>query len=108
MKKPEVREVDPVAGAPFADPTWAKGLPRICEYLSTTAWDDGTPREPSTLTIKAQDGQILCALNDKDASRTLYATADTVMGGLKSLEKHLEANTGDWRAWQAVPRGRRK
>lgn len=92
----------------FSDSGWRAGTPLICEYLVTETWEDGASRETSTITIKAQDGGALVCLNDRDGSRTLYASADTVSAALKAIERHLKDGSGDWRGWtSSTPRKRK-
>jgi len=89
----------PGGNVPFADQAWLKSCPLLCSYLADEFWDDGQSRQPSTLTIKQEDGRLNMALNDRDEGASLYVTADDVSRGLKALEKALESSNPDWRRW---------
>jgi len=95
------REQSAMAGGPnaFPDETWVKGLPLLCEYLSLGAFEDGTPRELSTVTIRYQDGLVLASLSDHEERAGLYRTGESVQLALKALEKALSGGTADWRPW---------
>jgi len=101
MKRPEVKERDPSRVVPFPDESWTKKWPLLCEHLAADCYDDGTPRQPSLLSIKEQDGLVLASLTDKDLERGLYRTGRDVSSALSALEKALDGGTADWRPWQA-------
>jgi len=105
MKKPETIAKATQGG--FPDAAFAKTHPTIAEYLSDDQWEDGTPRELSTLQIKTQDGLVLAVLQDHALSRGLYVVGETVTAALKALEKHASEPTADWRTWKAF-RGKKK
>ena len=104
MKRPEpIPEGDP-SSTSFPDATWAKSMPHVCEYLHDDRWEDGKPREVSTIVIKEEDGRVVVALNDKDLSRSLYRSGETVAEALKALEKALATQSADWRKWFSGPK----
>jgi hypothetical protein len=105
MKRPDPATAEAPGGpAQFPDDRWVKSMPLLCEYLASDAWDDGKPREQSTVSIKCQDGRVLAVLNDLEMRRSLYVSAETVEGALKALEKHLGSSLADWRAWKGPAR----
>jgi len=99
MKRRELEAAADPASREFPDGTWAKALPRVCEYLSDPLYEDGKERELASVSISLQEGVIVAALNDKDTRASLYRSGSTVLEALKSLEKALEGDKADWRAW---------
>lgn len=88
-------------GSPKAllETPWCKRLPALSEYLCSDSWDDDSPRELSTLTLKVQDGGFLAVMNDLALRRSCYYWGGTVEDALKALEKALGGTGADWRAW---------
>jgi len=105
MRKREKTNGASVAAAVPDDAWFADQYPRITEYLADVKWDDGTPREPSTLSIGFVDGGVRIALNDKDGRQSAYTNAHTVQDALKALEDALEADLVTWRAWDRKKKG---
>lgn len=76
----------------------AGAWPHLLEYLQSTKYPDGSAREPSCLIIVAESGGWRGCVSDKDNSRTLWKTADTVEGLLLALEQALaEDDPSAWR-----------
>lgn len=76
----------------------------VCEYLTTAKWDDGSPREPSKLSVSVQDGCVLIALNDVDLKQSCYTSSTSLQDGLKLLDKALKDSSVTWRPWKAGTR----
>ena len=91
--------VTPEGNVPFPDDRIRKDCPLLASHLADEYWDDGKPRDPSTLTIKVQDGRINLALNDREEKASLYVMGDTIAEATKALEKQLGLSNADWRAW---------
>lgn len=90
---------------PVAEDALGVKCPLLVQHLSDVLWDDGKPRTPSTLTIFVEDGRVKLALNDREASASLYVAGDSLKQALGSLEKALSGpGRPDWRAWK----GKRK
>jgi len=107
MRKPEsVSASGPSAGG-VSDADWGKRFPTICEYLTADAFDDGTPRELSSLSIRMEGGEVRLALNDPYSSRSMYTAARSVKEALELMEGHLKSSGGSWRPWKAGARGKR-
>lgn len=99
VKRPDASKLSPAqANAPPTD-QFAVTAPGLMEYLTHDKYEDGTPRERSALSVFIEDGWYKLALNDKDLRRSLYVTAESLIEALKALERHLLADTGDWRSW---------
>ena len=98
MKKPTEsgKGLVRAAGAGFMVEEKAR-WPQLIEYLNAAAWDDGSPRETSTLMLLIEDGWLKVCLNDRAVGRSLWQSADTLMDALDALEDHLVAGTGEWR-----------
>lgn len=71
--------------------------PRLFEYLSEAAWEDGTERELSTLTLFTADGRWRASLNDKALNRIAFMSGATPEACLDNLENGLENDDLDWR-----------
>lgn len=100
MKKP-TSDSPKGKGQAAADTKFAEKFPTILEYLTDAKWEDGTDREVSSVTVFVEDGYFKLALNDKDLRRSLYVTGETLEKALLALEKGLNGQTADWRAWNA-------
>lgn len=97
------------AGSPAVpiDPAFASRCPALWEYLTLTAWDDGSPRDPATLLIFVDSGVLKCCLSDKANSRVAFLSASTLEQLLSGLEDGLVRSTLDWRVRRDHPAGRR-
>lgn len=98
MRRPdEVPSTQPRGKWP--DEGWAKKYPLLCEHIGDDSWEDGTPREASTLGVKGEDGRVVVSLNDREAKRSLYRSGESVQEALLALEKALGGTGADWRSW---------
>lgn len=98
MKKPEENS-KPVEHGMFPDERWVKKYPATCAYMADLTWDDGSPRDVATLTLRVEDGRLVLCLNDKEMQQTLYRSGGTIEEGLAALEKALTLGPADWRSW---------
>lgn len=71
--------------------------PTVFQYLTDAVWDDGSPRETSTLMLLVEDGWLKACLNDRAMGRSLWVTGDALADVLAALELHLASGSGDWR-----------
>lgn len=104
MKRPESSGSDKPRGGGCPDPRLKKTCPNVVEYMTDSAWEDGKPRDTSTLTVFLEDGMVKVALNDRACSRSLYASSDTLEGAIGALEQRLREQSPEWRSWK----GRKK
>lgn len=72
--------------------------PHLFEHLTLTAYDDGTERVPSTLTIFLDGQGFKACLNDRDQGLTAFYFAESLDGLFSGLEKALAADTLTWKA----------
>lgn len=99
MKKPDQSPGAPVAANPAMCEDMAT-WPRLWEHLADDKWDDGSAREPSSLSVFVADGQMKACLNDRDSECSLYVSGATLVDCLTALEKRLNGDKeADWRAW---------
>lgn len=101
MKKPPLETTSAGTSVPLSDEGFMKKHPVLYEYLTDVKWDDGTAREPSTLSLFVEDGRFKAALNDKAMRRSLYVSGDRFQDAILALEKALTGQTPDWRVWKA-------
>lgn len=89
-------------------PAFRAKFPALVEFLTELAFEDGTPREPSTLLTFIEDGVWKLCLNDRALGRTLWVSGDTFTSTVESMERSLEDGTGCWRkAWKPPAKGKK-
>lgn len=85
-----------------------KKFPTLIEYLTRTSYDDGSPRQTSTVMVFIDQGHVKACLNDRDAGRAGWMSADALGSVLDELERALADDSIDWRASRGDnKRGRR-
>jgi len=99
VKKRERPEAGRGGQANGVDCNVLSGLPTLLSYLTDDKYEDGSPRQRSTLTLFIEEGMVKLALNDRQEHASLYLAAEGLGTALEALESKLEAGTGDWRAW---------
>ncbi len=107
MRKPEVEPPTSAAGSACPDAKFATSHPTITSYLTDTQYDDGSPRQPGSLSVRIEEGEVRLALNDVDNGRSMYTAASSLSEALKLMEGHLKATGGTWRAWKGKGKGKR-
>lgn len=102
MKRPD--KPDAASGSPGSlagEDAILRKCPTILMYMCDTKYDDGAEREPSALSICIRDGEVLLALNDKDAKQSIYTQAGTLSDALKLMEAALRDGKATWRPWKS-------
>lgn len=99
MKKPVSGAAAPTASGSWCDPEFQLCYPSLGEHLADTKWDDGSPREVSTVTVKVEGGRFNLSLNDREERSSAYVTADTLHEGLRLLDEGILSGRLDWRPW---------
>lgn len=97
LKKPE--ELSP--GSNVLSPLQSAGsvleaFPCLVEWLSSSKWDDGTPRQPSTMRLAWEDGKWKLMFLDTAGGRVLYLSSNLLEEVMLSLEQTLQTGKGDW------------
>lgn len=83
---------------PLNDPEFKRRFPTLLEYLTQTTWDDGSPRQTSTLLIFVDDGVLKACLNDRACERALWVASGTLSGAIAELDESLADPHAPWRA----------
>jgi len=71
--------------------------PLLMEYLTQTAFEDGSERETATLLIFAAEGVWKICLNDRAEDQALWASGSDVASAMEALERMLDTAAPDWR-----------
>lgn len=89
---------DPGSTQPSDNGPWGKDYPTLCEFLTSSVWDDGAARVPGTLLVFAEGPLWKCCLKDRDGGHVVFVSAKTPIALLKALEAGLVGDGLDWRA----------
>lgn len=77
---------------------WIKDHMRLWEYLTETAFADGSPRLTATLTVMAGDvSGVKMVLNDRSEGMALWATGADIPDCLDTLEVLLGDEAAPWK-----------
>lgn len=101
MKNPNVKATpdNPAERAPPCDEL--SDLPNLWDHMTAVSYDDGSPREVSTLTVFVEGRIVKVCLNDRAVSRSLFTSGASIKECLESVEKALRSDAGaDWRPWK--------
>ncbi len=79
------------------DESFRLSYPALHEYLTLDHWDDGTPRRTSTLLTFCEEGQWKACLNDREAERSAWVSAEVFEDVLLALDRRLADGTVEWR-----------
>lgn len=100
MKKPDTAASFPAGSMGFPDDEFAALYPTVVDYLVSSKYDDGSPRNRSSVSLFVEDNCVKLSLNDKDTRRTLYVASQSVDEAFKVLEAALCVDNPPWRAWK--------
>jgi len=91
------------------DPFFAEKYEALHEYLTMTAWEDGSERVTSTISLFVDQGQWKARLNDRDGGQVAFVSAEGFIALLEALETALRDGTLDWREdrFSAKPKGKK-
>jgi len=103
LQKPSNRNVAGAAGHQVEPCELALNTPTLYEYLTQTAWEDGTAREPSGLLIFYQDGFLKAMLRDRDSGLCLWVTAKSLTALFATLEAGLLDPDAVWKMDRQQP-----
>jgi len=82
--------------------------PNVWEYLSSESWDDGSPRQTSTLLIFVEEGLCKVCINDRALQRKAWMTGKTPDAAFVALDAALGAGNIEWRPDKAPTSGKRR
>jgi len=100
MKRPDGSKSNGVPVPGLADQAAAKMLPLLVEHMTCDAYEDGTKRQRSTVTLFVEDGNVKACLNDRECERSLFRSAGEFLSALEAIEKALkEGDESEWRPW---------
>lgn len=97
LQKPANRKVAGSAGELPMDIKAKKDYPLLWDHLSQRKWEDGSPRQTSSVMIFEQDGVLKAMLRDKDAGLCLWVASKSLYGVLAALEAGLSDPEAEWR-----------
>jgi hypothetical protein len=90
------------AASPMEDQPFMKKFPAVAEFCWSTAWPDGTCRQPSTLTFFCEEGQWKVCLSERNREVSLWGSGRTFEDALNTLEQRLASDKPDWRKSKAA------
>jgi hypothetical protein len=99
MQRPKQSPSSAETSSGVQDVFLTTSCPTVVTYLTDTKWDDGSPRETSSISVTIDSGSIKVALNDRASKMTLYVTASDLRAALTTLEKAVTSGSPDWRKW---------
>lgn len=79
------------------DPTLKALHPNLWDHLYQTKWDDGSPRETSSMLFFAQDGMLKACIKDKANGLCLWVSARSMGALIDAVEAALADPGSDWR-----------
>lgn len=82
------------------DKDWARLYPQITTHLCDSWWDDGSPRETSSLTVRMGEGSVQISLTDYELKRTAFTTADTFEAAMALMEEALAKGQCRFHPWK--------
>jgi len=82
---------------PLVDVKWSEKHPELLAHLAGTPFEDGEPRQSSTITVYLEDGRWKMCLNNREEKLTLWVSGDTWGKALDALEEALTGERPDWR-----------
>lgn len=80
-----------------SESTYLAPFSALMEFLCSVSWEDGSKREPGTLSIGITTGRWSLRVKDPNGKRYAYLTGVTIDEALESLERGLESDDLDWR-----------
>lgn len=75
-----------------------KSLPWLLAFLTQVWWDKGDPRETGTIMVLAEEGKWKCWVHDRDAERSAWVSADTMLQLFQRVNEGLSGKGLGWRA----------
>lgn len=85
------------AAAVPCDPESVQRYPALFEFLTMTAWEDGTKRKTGKLSISVVDARWVTCIVDNEHNRMGFLSGDTFDDLLATLERKLSTDMVEWR-----------
>lgn len=97
LKKPSGDGAQGKSRPSLGDPAFQQQWPLLWSHLTQTTWEDGSPRQTSTMLVFAQEGVLKCMLRDVEAAQVLWTAGNGFTALLHAVEGQLESPDADWR-----------
>lgn len=72
--------------------------PAVVEHLTQTVWEDGSPRELSSVTLFVEGPVVKACLSSKATGEVVFVSGNSCEAALDALEAGLEGGGLDWRS----------
>jgi hypothetical protein len=76
----------------------------LCDFLTVTQWEDGTPRETGTLSLYMQNGRLGVCITDKAQGRMAFITISLQGSILDEIDHALGDEDLVWKPYKASSR----
>lgn len=96
LKRPTAGGDDGKGGTPDRDGA-LECCPMLWEQLVSDEYDDGHPRQRSTLLLFADGSEAKVCLSDRDLSRVAFGTGASFQEAIGVLERQLQEDRVPWR-----------
>lgn len=97
MKKPNVDLKGEPLDELWDDEGFKIVYPNLYEHLKETKYDDGTPRQTSTLLIFSDNGCLKLCLSDRDNNRSVFVSAVDFDTAMVKIERGLAEDNLPWK-----------
>lgn len=84
-------------GSPAASVDGLSKLPQLGEWMTSTTYDDGSPRQLPTVTFWCQGGEWKCNLRDRAEGLCLWLSAETWAELVKMIDEACQDESYPWR-----------
>ena len=91
------KQVTAQAGGPCASSEGLSKLPRLAEWMTSTTYEDGTPRTVPTITFWCQGGEWRANLRDRAEGLCLWLCAPTWVDLVKMIDLACLDESYPWR-----------
>lgn len=81
-------------------------FPALWEFLVTSVYEDGKPRQLPTLLVFYDHPLVKACLNDRDQGLSCWVSSPGLQGAFLALERGLEGDCLEWR--KPGPNGKKK
>jgi len=82
------------------DASFSQRYPSLAQYLCDAMWEDGQPRQLSSLSVKMDSSSVSLSLSDHETSSSAYTTATSLQEALELMEAGITAGTVVFRPWK--------